>query len=91
MKLHHPEQGNDEIFLGNIMYKDYALCAWRSKRLGCWAYNEDGDLIKSTMYTYFPIFIKCLEVEDKIRSTKDSFLVSVFQEMLDTGCVLSKT
>lgn len=66
--IHHPEQKEDEIYMGNestsnFLYHKQPACVWKSKRLGRQAFYFDGTPIKDGMR---PVFIKRSEVEAAI-------------------------
>lgn len=41
----HPEQTEDEVFLGNVDLLGYVRCGWQKKRLGTIAYSQSGKVI----------------------------------------------
>ncbi len=94
IKHRHPEQGLDEIFLGNAVLKDVQDSSWRSSRLGRTAYMLNGTEIKrqDSQFRFndlMPWFIKKEEVEGAIKF--ETFMqgagwrdtVAVYQSMLD--------
>ncbi len=77
IKNRHPEQKEDEIFLGNACHADAQKSYWKSSRFGNVAYQLDGKVIPySESKDYFgvsfdrlrPWFIKKSEVERRIQS-----------------------
>lgn len=69
MKKHHPEQQEDEIYLGNestsnFLYHKQPACGWKSKRNGHQAFYSDGTPMQSG--DMCPMFIKRSEVEAAI-------------------------
>ena len=38
---HHPEQQEDEIFMGNATAKEFGQYNWSTKRIGFFAYMAD--------------------------------------------------
>ena len=55
----HPEQLDDEIFVGNIGNDQLPEIGWESKRAGRTAYDRDGTPVPYMM----PVFIKRADVE----------------------------
>lgn len=87
MIKHHPEQLNDEIFMGNFESHskfDKNRCGWNSLRIGDKAYSTDGSVIS---YLH-PGFIKVQEVNIAIMNTSDEEKRRVWQEMIDRGSCL---
>ncbi len=56
----HPEQRDDETFLGNYYRGDTSKCGWRTKRVGVYAYCKDGT--RSTSDSR-PVFVQRSELE----------------------------
>ena len=50
----HPEQRDDEVYLGNFDNFGYAIIGWRTKRMGNVAYRDDGNLLNDK--NLFPVF-----------------------------------
>lgn len=59
----HPEQQNDEIYLGNATLGEMRKSLWRTSRLGKQTFMRDGTPFKGESY---PWFIKKSEVEQRI-------------------------
>jgi len=85
----HPEQQQDEIYLGNTRPEDLRKSSWRSSRLGKNPLRRDG-----TPYTgggLKPWFIKRSEVEAAIEAKRienkpwSADSIRVFEEMLAEG------
>jgi len=83
IKKHHPEQGDDEIFMGNTV-PDKCHIGWKTKRFGKYAYNAYGKLI--TNNEYVPAFIKKQEVREALADPKiDADRRRVWEKMLVEG------
>lgn len=87
----HPEQLEDEIFIGNDDDDDYERVSWRTKRQGQVSYALDGSIHPHSpggwKPTIRPIFIKRAEVEQTLLSVSNPSYRAIFQKMLDTGHV----
>lgn len=46
----HPEQRDDEVFLGNCTEDGFNTIGWKTKRLGETAYDVDGNKISSVTW-----------------------------------------
>ena len=57
----HPEQADDEVFLGNYYRDEVAHCGWRTKRVGVFAYRVDGTPCDHP--NFVPVFMKASEAE----------------------------
>lgn len=81
---HHPEQQDDEIYMGNASEDVLWKSTWRTIRFGGHPLMRDG-----TRYTggggLLPWFIKRSEVEYAINDRNRS----AFQGMLDSGSALT--
>jgi hypothetical protein len=80
--MRHPEQHDDEIYLGNTTERDLWRSDWNSSRMGEASKSPFGDLR--------PWFIARSEVEGKIRSISADApnydeRVRTYQSMLDDG------
>lgn len=60
---HHPEQLDEEIYLGNMTEHDFDRSSWGSKRLG----RPIGTRFGYGAESYHPVFILASELEDRIR------------------------
>ena len=80
----HPEQRDDEIYLGNVTEAEYELLSWVNKRLGRFAYNYEGRIVTSRD-KYFPMFLARSEVEAKLKLNISDEERKVYQDMLDKG------
>ena len=58
----HPEQGEDEIFLGNIKTGRESIVKWTSARFGLVAYKSDGEVDTGAR----PAFVRVSDVEQVI-------------------------
>lgn len=82
-KKHHPEQGDDEIFMGNTVPSQCHI-GWKTKRFGKYAYNAHGKLI--TNNEYVPAFIKKQEVREALANEQiDADRRRVWEKMLVEG------
>lgn len=64
--MKHPEQKEDEIFLGNETYDFFKNgIGWKTKQFGLIAYDKNGNIISEK--GIFPIFIKRAEVEERLK------------------------
>ena len=80
----HPEQRDDEIYLGNATETEYEVSSWVNKRLGEVAYNHWGQVVTSRD-NYFPMFLARSEVEAKLKLNISDEERKVYQDMLDKG------
>jgi hypothetical protein len=87
----HPEQLQDEIFMGNATREDVLKSSWRSSRLGNVAYDINGNVVSGL----FPWFIKREEAEQEIRTERlmdkpwSKRKIGVYENMLaDKGGLL---
>jgi hypothetical protein len=55
----HPEQGDDEFFLGNIDVDTFRVLTWKTKRIGLHAYSASGTPLASR---FRPLFVTRDEV-----------------------------
>ena len=82
-KKHHPEQGDDEIFMGNTVPNECHI-GWKTRRFGQVAYNIHGERIKSGMYV--PAFIKKQEVREALADERlDADRRRIWEKMLVEG------
>lgn len=85
----HPEQADDEIFLGNHTDANYPQVGWQSKRWGNIAYMVNGaPLSERDARILKPLFIKRSEVEQKISGEGSPLYKNILQRMLDRGHIL---
>jgi hypothetical protein len=65
---HHPEQLENEIYVGNIIEKDLQSISWKYKRLGNVAYNSSGERILNNygQNKVFPVFFDREETNAKL-------------------------
>lgn len=56
----HPEQSDDEVFLGNLTHAKFNALKYSSKRQGLLACDENGDPVDGDM---FPVFAEKSEVK----------------------------
>jgi hypothetical protein len=71
-KERHPEQREDEVFLGNCALEGFIECGWKTRRLGFRAYGRDGNPLKDEIrdldseywerHASRPMFVKAEEV-----------------------------
>jgi hypothetical protein len=62
----HPEQQENEKFLGNFTKATYHLIAWHTKRIGTIAYFADisrGPITGNFEPKLYPVFVQLSEVE----------------------------
>lgn len=83
---HHPEQQDDEIYMGNehvelLSTARGSITKWGTMRFGDTAYDRSGNVLTS----HRPKFIKRSEVEAAIGESQDGYEKRIFQEMLDAG------
>jgi len=83
---HHPEQGADEIYLGNALPEDLMRSSWKSSRLGAKPIYKDGRNFTHPT-SLRPWFIKTSEAERKIQqelksSVPNRGLVRSFQKLV---------
>lgn len=67
----HPEQKDDEVFLGNFdpRFAKYAI-VWKTKRIGRIAYQANGARFPASVYPDYlpvPVFADRMEVSVTIR------------------------
>lgn len=94
-KLRHPEQQEDEIYLGNV-HKDQLihLDKWRTRRLGQQAmispnFTATKQWEPLNIPDYHPQFIAISEVEAAIRDARSADEAADYRGMLDArwdGC-----
>ncbi len=58
----HPEQGPDEVYLGNYAMLDVAEIGWETARMGQLPHNEDGERMPCGIDGFFAVFIKRSEL-----------------------------
>lgn len=91
---HHPEQQDDEIYMGNTTMDAVRELLWRTKRLGKTAFDRDGipvqqesiDPIIDSKSLLIPCFIKVAEVERSIEAklaAGDRDTANILQGMVD--------
>jgi len=86
MKKWHPEQEDDEIYMGNGV-PGTPCCGWKTKRFGSYPFDCNGKAIYPN-YGLYPIFVKRDEIEAEITRRKENKGVldtDYLQEMLDEG------
>ena len=56
----HPEQREDEVYLGNTTMEGFRACCHKTKRIGRGAYDADGKFVVQTNWVtcIFPFFVK---------------------------------
>lgn len=81
MQKHHPEQQDDEIYLGN--HQDYrrVKIGWKTWRAGKVAYDTKGNVLKNLE----PVFVKRQEIEAAIVASDDAEKKRLWQGMLECG------
>jgi len=88
MIKHHPEQADDEIYLGNMTAESYVYCQWKTKRQGTVPIYQDGSPMSAPdPLHYKPIFIKSAEVENVSQLTDDTHFAGVLAAMLREGAI----
>ena len=87
---HHPEQREDEIYMGNTDDRGFLLSSWVSKRMGEVAYQINGALVDAISAAQLhPWFIVADEVEQAIRQEEaaqrpwSAEKITTYREMLD--------
>jgi hypothetical protein len=91
---HHPEQQEDEIYMGNIYYpfQLFNNTLWKTRRLGKMARYNDGSVIEDN--NAIPWFIQRKEVEETIQfelenpSFNSEEKIREFRKMLKEGKVI---
>ena len=83
---HHPEQEDDEVYMGNEHVESLSrargsITKWGALRFGDTAYDRGGNVLTS----HRPKFIKRSEVEAAIGESQDGYEKRIFQKMLDAG------
>jgi len=84
---HHPEQQDDEIYMGSASRADLSVFQWESSRLGRITYDSDGRPLNSLRVR--PWFIQVAEVTAAIKqeSLRDQAgsqaKIRLWQEMVD--------
>lgn len=69
--MKHPEQQDDEIYLGNTSFEDACKSKWRTKRLGRQAIDRNGKPL-ALANQLKPWFVKVSEVEAAIEAERKS-------------------
>ena len=67
---HHPEQLEDEIYMGNSTPDGVAKSSWKTGRLGKIALMRNGKASEYFQETFRPWFIKVSEVEASIETER---------------------
>ena len=83
---HHPEQLDDEIYMGNVTTEDVSKSGWGFGRRGGVAHNSDGEPFASKNLT--PWFLKVSEVQARIdrerrKTPRDERAIELFQNMIN--------
>lgn len=52
-KFNHPERRDGEIFLGNLLTQNFGSVGYSYKRLGDFAYNKEGKVVRGMK----PLFV----------------------------------
>jgi hypothetical protein len=62
----HPEQMEDEVWLGNFTLRGFRESGRKTKRRGVFAYDIDGHPLNFRMFgiDFFPVFVKRQELID---------------------------
>ena len=82
---HHPEQQEDEIYMGNSLLAGFLKSAWRLKRRGIQALDCNGKPINDPDDDFRPWFVKRSEVQEKADSSTLEFTKQALNEMLQEG------
>jgi hypothetical protein len=63
--MKHPEQKENEVFLGNFTKGGYYSIGWKTKRVGEIAYYADISKVIPHNYNpkYYPIFVQSAELQ----------------------------
>lgn len=81
MKKHHPEQQDDEIYLGNVPTgQEHRFVGWERVRFGVTALDADGH----TVPDYRPAFVPADEVREVMARTPES-AQNILRTMLEIG------
>jgi hypothetical protein len=84
----HPEQMDNEIYLGNISPCDYGFIDWNTKRQGKTSYAPDGSRLgEHDSALLKPVFINRAEVEAELAAGVTESRRREYQRMLDNGTV----
>ena len=62
----HPEQADDEVFIGNTAPTEFSRYDWTTKRMGIQAIRPDSRIIED----YRPVFVKRNEIEAKLATAE---------------------
>lgn len=86
----HPEQGCDEIYMGNTLPQEVFKSSWLTSRLGHCPQKSDGTPL---LGDYRPWFIKRSEVQATLDNVKYEKYAQeekrrIYQGMLDKGTAL---
>lgn len=93
--MQHPEQLEDEIYMGNASLGDICKSSWTTSRLGELRLDISGRECdtKNTPASLKPWFIKISEVQNRIdneRATNHSWsqsIINSLQQMIDNRCI----
>lgn len=80
---HHPEQEDDEIFLGDVTPINYDRTGWKTKRAGGQSYNSDGSINPDERVK--PLFVKRSEVEQALAEATSPFVRLCYHNLLVNG------
>ena len=75
-KPRHPEQGDDEVFVGNLDDEGFRETCFKTKRRGKQAYYTDGRPIPESVISWevlYPTFVKLSEFEEHQRRVDKQF------------------
>ncbi len=81
MQKYHPEQRDDEIYMGNQSADGVNRMLWQTRRLGNIAYAKNGEPLRNL----HPVFVARLEIENKIAASGDEEQKRIWRAMLDIG------
>jgi len=83
MIKHHPEQDDDEIYLGMLDFTHFDRVGWETKRQGLDSIEYEPG--------FLPVFIKRSEVEDELSKTTNPGICTYLERVLSSGSGEIKT
>jgi hypothetical protein len=67
----HPELGEGEQFLGNFTVAQFNETAYKIKRLGKVAYDQDGKVIPPSSELTYPMFVSAGEYAARLKELEE--------------------
>jgi len=92
MNKHHPEQRDDEIYMGNTTPKDFPKSSWITKRMGSISFDINNNPL-APINQLFPWFIAAGEIRQEIKNELimnnpcSAERILCLQPMVDNGTV----